>query len=108
MEAGADLLASAARYFGISEALDIGVLDAALKRLKTSDRWEKRAASELALDLRASRLGITRAGGLESVCDLSAVRDLISEIRSLPTISLAALQVAARAISRLIPEQKTD
>ncbi|HEY2664099.1 MAG TPA: NAD-glutamate dehydrogenase domain-containing protein, partial [Candidatus Binataceae bacterium] len=90
IEANADPSATAARYFGISNLLDIGVLDAALDGIKTTDRWEKRAVRELASDLRASRLGLARAGGLETVCDLSAVRDLITEIRALPTIGLAA------------------
>jgi NAD-specific glutamate dehydrogenase len=106
IEANADPSATAARYFGISNLLDIGVLDAALDGIKTTDRWEKRAVRELASDLRASRLGLARAGGLETVCDLSAVRDLITEIRALPTIGLAALQIAARAISRLVPARR--
>jgi glutamate dehydrogenase len=102
---GANHAAVAARYFELNRDLDLGLLDSALDAIVASDRWEQRAARELASELRASRLRLVQAGGVAntSLAELSAVRDLIGEFRSLPSISLAAIQIAARAISRLIP-----
>jgi glutamate dehydrogenase len=109
---------AAAVYFRLSEYLDFDLLEAAVDAIVTDDRWERRAAEELAAELRASRIELCRLALVEHK-DLpdagEAVRRmrqrraqafgdverLLAELRASGTISLAALEVATRALVRL-------
>lgn len=95
--------------------LDFALIEGALDSVASEDRWERRAAQELAAELRASRLALCRAvleqGGdcteaIERLLDtrerrFAEVARLFDDLKTLPAPSLPALQVTIRALSRL-------
>ncbi|MGH7924975.1 MAG: hypothetical protein ACREQH_10350, partial [Candidatus Binatus sp.] len=106
--------------FKLSAELDFAVLEAALQSIGTDDRWERRAANELAVQLRAARIALCCAvldaivddpaiSVDESIEQLKSVRAnrfaevarLLDELKMLQPPSLPALHVAIRALSRL-------
>src|SRR5258708_21624476 len=54
----ADPAKTAEAYFGLGAHLNFAILEEALNSIGGEDRWERRAASELAAELRAARLGL--------------------------------------------------
>ncbi len=104
-------------YFQIVEVMDFSSLESTIEAVPSEDRWERRAARQLAIDLREIRNRITRRvlsdcpdGDSKAAVDrvrqarereFSEAQYLLSEIRALPTISIAALQVAVRSLSQL-------
>ncbi len=105
-------------YFRLGEFLDFDLLETAADAIGGDDRWERRAARELGADLRATRVKLTRAilTGHGEVADageavrralgtranaFQEVQRLAADLKALGTPSLAALQVAARALARL-------
>jgi glutamate dehydrogenase len=107
-------------YFRLSAQLNFAILDQALQSIGTDDRWERRAANELAIELRAARIALCRAilettaedpsvDIDESIEQLKRVRAdrfaevgrLFDELKVLQSPSLAAIQVTIRALSRL-------
>ena len=88
--------------------------------MANEDRWERRAANELAAELRAARIALCCAV-LDAIADNPAVsvdesieklqRDranrfaevarLFDELKTLPAPSLPAIHVTVRALSRL-------
>jgi glutamate dehydrogenase len=102
-------------YFGLSETIDFATLERAIDAIRTDDRWERRAASDMAAELVWSRMQLCRllltrrgdtrplpvrlAQGRERAA--AAVARLMGEMRALPSIALPPLQVAVRAIARL-------
>ena len=108
----------AAVYFGLGEIIDFAVLERAIEAITSEDRWEQRAAQELGSELLESRAKLTRtalvdfpggdaADALERLRrsherELGSVQSLLSELRPLKQISLPALQVAIRALARLV------
>ena len=104
----------AAAYFGLGAHLDFSRLEAAVVDFEDEDRWRRRAAQELAVELRENRLQLTnlalKAGGAPQAIErLSSARPrrfadvqrLLAEIAAMQTIPLPAVHVAARAIARL-------
>jgi len=105
--------AVAAAYFGLSAHLDFSRLEAAVVDFDDEDRWRRRAAQELAVELREGRLQLTSLA-LEAGSASAAIRSLTSarprefadlerllaEIATMQTIPLPAVHVAARAIAR--------
>jgi NAD-specific glutamate dehydrogenase len=103
-------------YFGLSEFVDFGTLETAARSIAGDDRWERRAARDLAGDVARARLALCAAvlGDSEHGID-AAMRTLrnrraerlreldqtIAEFRALSIPSLAALQVAVRVLGRL-------
>ena len=108
---------TARTYFGLSEAIDFATLEAAPANFSSEDNWERRAGRELAEELGRARSRLTehllRHDGPESVSDhlknerprefADAIR-LLAEVKTTAPISLAALQVVVRSISRLAAE----
>ena len=113
----------AAIYFRLGEFIDFDLLETAADAIGggaagSDDRWERRAARELGADLRATRVKLTRAilTGHGEVADagetvrralgtrenaFQEVQRLAADLKALATPGLAALQVAARALTRL-------
>jgi glutamate dehydrogenase len=101
-------------YFQLSTGIDFATLEAALGAVD-GDRWERRAAHELALELGTARSEFccmalaAGAGGPAAIGKLreqrprafSALEHLLAEVRAMPRIGVPALQVAVRAIARL-------
>ncbi len=113
--------AKAARaYFGLSAQLNFTILEAALQSIGADDRWERRAANELAAQLRAARIAMCCAV-LDAIADHPGIsvdesieklkRDradsfaqlarLFDELKALASPTLAAIHVMISALSRL-------
>jgi glutamate dehydrogenase len=102
-------------YFGLSAHIEFAMLENAIDGIRTDNRWERRAASDLAAELgwarmQLCRLALTRGrngrpwqGLLEQGLERRAaeVEGLMAELRALPSIDLPPLQVAVRALARL-------
>ncbi|HVA80793.1 MAG TPA: NAD-glutamate dehydrogenase domain-containing protein [Candidatus Binataceae bacterium] len=101
-------------YFGLGAHLDFSRLEAAVSSFDDEDRWRKRAAQELAVELREGRLQLTAlalaAGGAAPAIEqlrsgrprtLADLERLLAEIATMQTISMPAVHVAARATARL-------
>jgi glutamate dehydrogenase len=114
LEHGSALDETARAYFGLCEAIDFATIEAALANISPSDSWERRAASELAGELGHARIKLTEQildhdGPQAAIDHLKSERPrefaeatrLIAEVKAAPPISLAALQVVVRSISRL-------
>jgi glutamate dehydrogenase len=102
-------------YFGLSERIEFAMLESAIDAIPTDDRWERRAASDLAAELVWARMQLCRsvltrdsdghplparlAQGRERRA--AEVEHLMGELRALPSIGLPPLQVAVRALARL-------
>ena len=105
---------AAAVFFGLAAGIDFAAMDDAIRGVDTEDPWERRAAQELDQGLRAARIRLARAilenykgdNREEIVHRLSQlhpsrfeqVQHLLAEIRTLPSITLAPLLVAVRAV----------
>jgi glutamate dehydrogenase len=111
---GMDTARVGAAYFGLVEHFDFARLEAALTGASEEDRWERRAAQELADELRDARVALCCAalegGGAAGVVGRLArehprlyadVERLFAELAAMPTVTLPAVQVAVRALSRL-------
>ena len=101
-------------YFGLGAHLDFSRLEAAVSSFDDEDRWRRRAAQELAVELREGRLQLTAlalaAGGAAAAIEqlrsgrpraLADLERLLAEIATMQTIPMPAVHVAARAIARL-------
>ncbi|MBV8360080.1 MAG: NAD-glutamate dehydrogenase, partial [Deltaproteobacteria bacterium] len=102
-------------YFGLSENIDFAMLEHAIDGIRTDDRWERRAASDMAAELVSARMQLCRSlltrDGDKRLLPARLARDrerraaeverLISEMRVLPSVKLPPLQVAVRALARL-------
>jgi glutamate dehydrogenase len=106
---------AAALYFGLTAALDFSRLESTIAEVSDEDRWERRAAQDLADELRTARIALCNAL-LEVHTELPAAIDalrkkrptefadvehLLGEIASMLTVTMAAVHVVIRAISRL-------
>ena len=111
---------AAQAYFRLSAQFNFTVLEQALQSIGADDRWERRAANELAAELRAARIALCCAvldaiagdpaiGVDESIEQLKRLRAdrfaqlarLFGDLKALASPTLAALQVTIRALSRL-------
>jgi glutamate dehydrogenase len=102
-------------YFGLSQNIDFAMLEHAIDGIRTDDRWERRAASDMAAELVWARMQLCRSllardGDTRSLPPRLArdrerraaeVERLMSEMRALPSVELPPLQVAVRALARL-------
>jgi len=118
LELGSPPQSVAAIYFGLGEKIDFALLERAVEAITTEDRWEQRAAQELGSELLESRSKLTRAAlancpgcdartALERIQQtyesaLDSAQSLIAELRPLKQVSLPALQVAIRVLTRLV------
>ncbi|HYA35993.1 MAG TPA: hypothetical protein VEF03_10245, partial [Candidatus Binataceae bacterium] len=112
---GIEPRAAAETYFGLAHAIDFGTLGLALKSIAGDDRWERRAARELSAEVSRARVAIANwiveknhpAGeALEKIrtaCEREFIdaTSVVNDVRSMSVVTLAALQVAVRAVSRL-------
>ena len=107
------------RLFPLSAQLNFAILEKCFNSLATDDRWERRAAVELADELCSARLVMCSAvpdaiaenpiSVEESIEQLKRVRAnrfaevtrLFDELKTLPTPTLPAIHVTIRALSRL-------
>jgi len=111
---------AAGAYFQLSAQLNFAILEEVLQSIGTDDRWERRAANELATELRAARIALCRAvldaiveeptltvdESIEQLKRMRAnrfaeVTRLFDELKTLASPSLPAIQVTIRALSRL-------
>jgi len=111
---------AAQAYFQLSAQLNFATLEEALQSIGDDDRWERRAAIELAAELRAARIALCCAvldaiaddPGIrveESIEQLKRVRAnrfaevarLFDELKPLQPLTLPAIHVTIRALSRL-------
>jgi glutamate dehydrogenase len=117
LEHGAELHKTAQTYFGLCDAIDFATLEAALANISSDDNWERRAARELAEELGRARIRLTEHllnhGEPEALIDqlmnerpreFAEATRLMAEVKSGSSISLAALHVVIRSISRLAGE----
>jgi glutamate dehydrogenase len=101
-------------YFGLAAQFDFARLETALAAVNVEDRWERRAALELADELREARVALCCAalsdGGavpaLERIARANPrlhadVERLFADIAAMPAATLPAVHVAVRALSRL-------
>ena len=103
-------------YFALGRIIEFATLERALEAIGTDDRWERRAAEDLAGDLRNARLALCRAvlvdrevapadavralrSGRERLFD--AMAEVMNDLRTLPAVGLPVLEVAIRALTRL-------
>jgi glutamate dehydrogenase len=102
-------------YFGLSETIEFATLESAIDSFRSDDRWERRAASDMAAELVWARMQLCRsllsrtgdrrplsariAEGRERRA--AEVERLMSELRALPAVGLPPLQVTVRALARL-------
>jgi glutamate dehydrogenase len=112
--------AVAQAYFRLSAQLNFAILDEALQSIDTDDRWSRRAAGELADELRSARIALCGAvldaivenpaiDVDESIEQLKRVRAdrfaevgrLFDELKVPASPGLPAIQVTIRALSRL-------
>jgi glutamate dehydrogenase len=103
-------------YFGLSERIEFAMLERAIDQSDSDDRWERRAAHGLCDELTSARIALCRKllasrdareqepRGFARSHRAAEVEALMEELRSLPSISLPALQVAVRALSRMAAE----
>ncbi len=111
---------TAQSYFRLSAQLNFAMLEEALQSIGADDRWERRAANELAAELRAARIALCCAV-LDAIADdpdmtvdesieqlkrvranrFAEVARLFDELKTLASPSLPAIQVTIRALSRL-------
>jgi glutamate dehydrogenase len=112
---GAEPLEVAKVYFGLSKRFEFATLEAAVDGIRSEDRWERRAASDMAAELVWARNqlccsllaqhGDTRplperiAQGRERRA--AEVERLMGDLRALQTVGLPPLQVTIRALARL-------
>jgi len=105
---------AAAVFFGLAAGIDFAAMDDAIRGVGTEDPWERRAAQELDQGLRAARIRLARAilenyNGdnrdeiLHRLSQLhprrfEQVQELLAQIRTLPSVTLAPLLVAVRAV----------
>jgi NAD-specific glutamate dehydrogenase len=93
---------------------DFARLESALATANVEDRWERRAAQELADELREARVALCCAalagGGAPAALERIArehprlhadVERLFAELAAMPAVALPAVHVAVRALSRL-------
>jgi len=102
-------------YFGLTANLDFSRLEQTIASVSDEDRWERRAAQELADELRTARIGLCNTlldehteppAAMEALrkkrgADFIEVERLLTEIASMATITMPAVHVAIRATSRL-------
>jgi len=107
-------------YFRLGAQRNFAILEDALQSIDTDDRWARRAASELAAELRSARIALCRAvldamaenpdiDVDEAIEQLKRVRAdrfaevgrLFEELKVLASPGLPAIQVTIRALSRL-------
>jgi NAD-specific glutamate dehydrogenase len=102
-------------YFGLSEYIEFAMLEGAIDNIRTDDRWERRAASDLAAELVWARMQLCRSVFTRDNSERSLplrvaegrerraaeVEHLMAELRALPSVGLPPLQVAVRALARL-------
>jgi glutamate dehydrogenase len=114
LEHGGEIQKTAQSYFGLCEVIDFATLEGALANIASEDTWERRAARELAEELSHARLRLTEhllnRGEPEDLIDhlknerpreFTEAARLMAEVKTASSISLAALQVVVRWISRL-------
>jgi len=110
---------AAQAFFALAGAIDFPVIEEALAAIGPHDRWERRAAQDLALELQWARLRLTQgllaapASLVQSPDQLGrwlASKDqrrmeqaqrTLAELKATTSLGLAPLGVAVRAISRL-------
>jgi glutamate dehydrogenase len=114
LEHGVEVDKVAQTYFGLGDPIDFATIETALSNLTSEDTWERRAIRALAEELGRCRTELTAHllthGDAETAIghlqnerprEFADAQRLISEAKSIPAISLAALQVVVRSISRL-------
>jgi glutamate dehydrogenase len=118
---GIDPARAAEAYFALAAQFDFARLERALGAVGSEDRWERRAARELAGELRDARIALCcalldgcKTGAAptpfpEAFAQIRAsrpaqfaeVEQLMAELQAVATPSLAALEVTVRALTRL-------
>ncbi len=113
---GIDPTLVAKAYFGLSERIEFATLEGAIDAISSDDRWERRAARDLAAELAWARIQLCRqvldsAGNGAPVAiklnlpgrerRAAEVDRLMGDLRALTSIGLPPLQVTVRALSRL-------
>ena len=112
---GAEPTAVARVYFGLSDSIEFAALEGAIDAIDSDDRWERRAARDLAAELAWARIQLCRqtletAAGAAAPIRLTMpgrerrvaeIDRLMGDLRALKSIGLPPLQVTVRALSRL-------
>jgi len=103
-------------YFGLSQRIEFAAIEGAIDAISSDDRWERRAARDLAAELAWARVQLCRlvldgeVDGTGVPGKLGAplrerraaeVERLMGDLRALTSIGLPPLQVIVRALSRL-------
>ena len=106
-------------YYRLGEVVDLDWVQRGLRELPAEDRWERRALEGLNEGLMYARrqlvyniLQYSTAGGAVDAClreylaghqgQLTALAALVSDIKSAPRTSLAAVLVVMRELGRLV------
>ena len=106
---------AAAAYFGLAAALDFSRLELTIANVSDEDKWERRAAQELADELRSARVSLCTAlldENKEPAAAIDLLRQkrpvefadaaqLLTDIAAMQTVTMPAVHVAIRAVSRL-------
>ena len=111
---GLDPIQVARPYFDLSRHIEFATLESAIDTITTDDQWERRAANDLAVELREARTRLCAilldATANDSTIEVLArgrerraaeINRLMGDLRALPTLELPALSVAVHAIARL-------
>jgi len=112
---GCDPMVVARAYFGLSERIEFAAIELAIDAISSDDRWERRAARDLAAELSWARIQLCRlaldraSDGARAANSITPGRErraaeverLMGDLRTLTSIGLPPLQVTVRALSRL-------
>jgi glutamate dehydrogenase len=112
-DSGKEPIVVARAYFGLSQRIEFAAIELAIDAISSDDRWERRAARDLAAELTWARIQLCRLA-LDSETAATPnpaaagngrwtaeVDRLMGDLRSLASIGLPPLQVTVRALSRL-------
>ncbi len=115
-DTGKEPITVARAYFGLSARIEFAAIELAIEALSSDDRWERRAARDLAAELTWARIQLCRLTlDSEDEATPAAVKTptpgrarraaeidrLMGDLRALASIGLPPLQVTVRALSRL-------
>jgi len=102
-------------YFALGDTIEFARLESAIDGIRSEDRWERRAASDMAAELMWARMELCRSllGQAADTRPVPAriaegrerraaeVERLMRELRALSSVGLPPLQVTVRALARL-------
>ncbi len=95
----AEVVAACARF---DASLDLAWLENAIARLPDSNRWQARARTQLAGELRMLRQAVLQDGSLETPAAIAKARNAVEELKRNAPQDLAMLSAGLSEVKRLL------